>query len=349
MTRTTKQKIVSGVITFILVIGLHIFLLLANIPTRDFTEIYEKLDDTVWTQFLPKKIKEEKLEMKKKTPEKSVQPKVEAEKTVEATPAPVQREKFDPNEFAERLKLGRMQRTIQNPDDPTQKDLDTNPHIQAARRSQLNRTRFRLLEGSAGRLPALPKQTGAPANATIQAGQGKAVDKSRAQIQGKGTLPDVPQNLAANPSVPTLALKDFDRDKIEVSEIFKALIEWMKRHPVALPPVIKQFMTYRDGGLTSRVDFKISRRSFEMFLLCFEGNYEVRIALVEKNAVTYLIDQGFTKESQKLRAGTVSRLPGSSNIATLETQPLPIGHKKNKEFYDIFLSWWETVKHEVER
>lgn len=349
MTRTTKQKIVSGVITFILVIGLHIFLFIANIPARDFTKIYEKLDDTVWTQFLPKKVKQEKLEIEEKPLEKIEPPKVEAEETVEAPPAPVQREKFDSQAFAEKLKLGRMQRTIQNPDDPTQIELETNPRIQATQRSQVNRTKFRLLEGSAGFIPTLPKQTGTSAKSTIQAGLGKALDNRTEQIQGKGTLPEVPQDQSLNPSVPTLALKDFDRDKIEVSEIFKALIEWMKLHPVALPPVIKQFLEYRYGGLTSSVDFKINRRSFEMFLLCFEGNYEVRIALVEKNEVTYLIDQGFTKESQKLRAGTVSRLPGSSNIATLETQPLSIGHKKNKEFYDIFLSWWETVKHEVER
>ncbi|MFQ5633434.1 MAG: hypothetical protein ACE5I1_32100 [bacterium] len=348
MTVLAKQKTISTGITIFLVILLHTFLWFTSIPSKDFSKIYEKLDDKVWTQFLPRKITVERSDPEKPKAEKVEQPKETVENVVEVPPAPVKREKFDPAKFADRLELGLVRKPLQKQDDEMTTDAASSPFIQASQ-SQFNRTKFRLIEGGAGTIPTLPQKRGTPANTKIQAGQGQAVSDQNSQFKGNGKTPNIPQNLSPNPSTPGLQANDFDRNKIEVSEIFKALIEWVKRHPVALSPQLQQFLGYQDGGLTSKVQFKMNHRKFKMFLLCFEGNYEVRIALVEKSNVTYLVDQGFTKESQKLRAGTVTRILGSGSIATLETQPLPIGHVKNKQFYDIFLYWWEKVKHEVQK
>ncbi|MCA9740163.1 hypothetical protein KC734_01415 [candidate division KSB1 bacterium] len=349
MTATAKQKTLTGTITFMVIAGIHLFMFLANIPSRDFSKIYEKLDDKVWTQFLPQKIQPEEIEPEKIEPQKIEPPKERVETTPVLQPSPIQRERFDPEKLNTRLQLGRLQQTPTVSDAASKREQQASPAAPSRQRAAFSQTQFRLIDGSAGSLPALPSKTGSAASQAIQAGRGKSLQNSAPEFQGSGSTPEIPQEPSGQVATPELALGDFNRNKIEVSEIFRALIEWVRRHPAELSPVLKQFLGYREGGLTSKVQFSINRRHFELFLLCFEGNYEVRIALVEKSEIIYLIDQGFVKESQKLRAGTVTRLPASSEIATIETQPLPIGHAKNAEFYDLFLSWWESVKHEVEK
>jgi hypothetical protein len=84
-----------------------------------------------------------------------------------------------------------------------------------------------------------------------------------------------------------------------------------------------------------------------MFLLCIEASYEVRIVLVDGPEVTYLIDQGFRKRSNFLRAGSIDRLP-DNEILKFGTNLRPAESERAATFYQVFLSWWEQVKHEVE-
>ena len=299
MTASAKQKAVTGVITFVVIFGLHAFMFLASIPSKDFTKIYEKLDDKVWKQFLPKKITVEEVEPEKSEPVEVQQPEPKQVEQTELPATPVRRERFNPDKLNTRLKLGRITPTPNVTESQPKLEAQASPSVPSTRRAAFSQTQFKLLEGNAGALPTLPSKSGSSSSRSIEVGQGKALENSAPEFQGRGEAPEAPQKQSSQPSSPELALGDFDRNKIEVSEIFKALIEWVKRNPVELSPAMKQFLGYRDGGLTSKVQFKINRRNFDMFLLCFEGNYEVRIALVEKNEMIYLIDQGLTKESQK--------------------------------------------------
>jgi hypothetical protein len=106
-------------------------------------------------------------------------------------------------------------------------------------------------------------------------------------------------------------------------------------------------MGFQPGNLTSQVTFSIDNRRFEMFLLCVEATYEVRICLVEGNEVTYLIDQGFKKQSNYLRLGSLAWLP-TGEIHRFGSVLREASDQRTQDFYQIFLSWWETVKHEVE-
>ena len=127
---------------------------------------------------------------------------------------------------------------------------------------------------------------------------------------------------------------------------FKALVEWMKQNPAELPVAVKQRMqrgNWDEGLLSSRVAITIGDRSFDLLLMCKEDLYEVHIMLVESVAVTYLIDRSFRQQSTQLVTGTVS-LGGDQDIQVVSSRMRPASDQRNKEFYSIFLSWWETVK-----
>jgi hypothetical protein len=141
-------------------------------------------------------------------------------------------------------------------------------------------------------------------------------------------------------------LKNFSVDDRNFSPIYRALIEWMRRHPADLPEVVDRFMGFQAGNLTSRVDFNIGGRRYEMFLLCVESTYEVRVVLLEKDEVIYLIDEGFKKQSNYLRTGALTRQP-NKEILSFGSVMREASDRRTQDFYQIFLSWWDTVKAEV--
>jgi len=126
---------------------------------------------------------------------------------------------------------------------------------------------------------------------------------------------------------------------------FKALVEWMKNNPSELPVAVKQRMqrgNWDDGLLSSRVGISIGDRTFDLLLMCKEELYEVHIMLVESRAVTYLIDRSFRQQSTQLVTGTVS-LGLDKDIQVVSSRMQPASDDRNKEFYSIFLSWWEGI------
>jgi len=144
-------------------------------------------------------------------------------------------------------------------------------------------------------------------------------------------------------------LNSFSGDYQNFSPIYRALIEWMQRNRTDMPEVVDRFMGFQPGNLTASVTFTVNGRRFQMFLLCVEASYEVRVCLLEGDVVTYLIDQGFKKQSNYLRVGTSARLPGSNTIHRFGSELREASSTRTQEFYQVFLSWWETVRHEVER
>lgn len=141
-------------------------------------------------------------------------------------------------------------------------------------------------------------------------------------------------------------LNDFGDNFRNFTPIYRALLEWMRRHPVDLPEVVDRFMGFQPGNLTSRVLFNIEGRRFEMLLLCVEATYEVRVVLVEGDDVTYLIDEGFKKQSNYLRLGSLTRHP-EGEIMRFGSVMRAASDRRTQGFYQIFLSWWDTVKDEV--
>ncbi len=144
-------------------------------------------------------------------------------------------------------------------------------------------------------------------------------------------------------NVPLLDTKAIGNEFENLAPIYKKLIEWMKRNPAELPSVVKTFMGFEAQDLTSRGRFTAGNREFELFLICQEQQYEIRICLVENTTATLLIDKGFKKQSNYFRIGTVSR-DEKRGIFSFETSQESPADYRTREFYRVFLSWWEQVK-----
>ncbi len=141
-------------------------------------------------------------------------------------------------------------------------------------------------------------------------------------------------------------LNDFGNDYRNFTPIYRGLVEWARRHPADLPEVVDRFMGFQPGNLTSRAIFNIGGRRFEMLLVCAESTYEVRVVLIEGDEVTYLIDEGFKKQSNYLRVGALMRQT-DGKITSFSSMLREASDRRTQEFYQIFLSWWDTVKDEV--
>jgi len=133
--------------------------------------------------------------------------------------------------------------------------------------------------------------------------------------------------------------------KPDISVIIDQLMLWMRKHPYEFDKVLKSFMMYEKGDLTSKVVFKYKDRLFELCLLYKEKTKEIRICLIEGEQSTMLIDSGFKKQSNYLRTGNISRMEDNT-IFSFSTSQYPASEKKTSEFYQFFLSWWEQAKKE---
>jgi hypothetical protein len=148
--------------------------------------------------------------------------------------------------------------------------------------------------------------------------------------------------LSPEVNVPIKKASELGDDYSNLSPIYRKLIEWMKKNPSQLTPVIKRFMGFRNGNLTSQTQITLSGRFFEIFLVCHEIQYEVRICIVEAGKSTLLIDKGFRRQSNYFRIGNASR-DHSGRIFSFGTSQESPSDERTDEFYRIFLTWWEQV------
>ncbi|RMF69062.1 MAG: hypothetical protein D6743_02515, partial [Calditrichaeota bacterium] len=198
------------------------------------------------------------------------------------------------------------------------------------------------------RLPNPGRRGGGEKSAPLLvANSGAAVEPERGPAYAAGGsllgAPEAKDASGGSVQVQMVQMSDLGGDFADLSPIYRELIEWMKRHRSALPPVVGRFMESAPGDLTAVVDFEIDGRKFQMFLLVKEALYEVRVCLIENNESTYLIDRGFKENSRYLRVGSVNRTP-TGKILSFGTVRKAASNHRTVAFYQIFLSWWESAR-----
>jgi hypothetical protein len=185
-----------------------------------------------------------------------------------------------------------------------------------------------------------PSLTTLEAHSNISAGRVSAgptnADLDASLIEGK--TQSIPNSVT---QVTFFPMPDDIQTKMPV--IFVKISQWMRENPVPLPNAFKKFMGYEPKHLTSKVAFQIGERQFEIYLLCIESTYEIKICLIEGNRTTLLIDEGFKHESHFLRTGKVFRTSKTGEILSFGTKQEEASKKDTREFYQIFLSWWRTT------
>ena len=140
-------------------------------------------------------------------------------------------------------------------------------------------------------------------------------------------------------------LEEFGEDYEDIETLFFPLAEWMKRNPAHLPSAVRRLMgdgRWDDSFLTSRTSFRIGDRVYELLLMSKEELKEVHIFLVQDRTAIYLIDRGFQKDSNFLRVGQVGFR--NNEIAEIDSEMRDAGRQYTEQFYQIFLSWWNSVE-----
>lgn len=166
---------------------------------------------------------------------------------------------------------------------------------------------------------------------------------------GTGSLlsgPEVRDGNSEGLEVGLKNLSEFGDGYSDMDPILPDLIRWMKENPSELPQSVKSRMTdnrWDPNYLTSRVPFIINDREFDLLLMVKEADLEVHIFMVEnKDGATYLIDDGFQRQSNSLVVGNVGYR--NNDIVEVDSRMRPAGSQQSDEFYQIFLSWWDTVE-----
>lgn len=342
--RSNTDKIVASFVTTFFLIALYFFLGAAGLPDVKLkTETYDEIN---WTRFKPKP----KTIVDKPKVAPQPQPlKIERPPQPQPKPAPVA--KVDLSS----LKNSTLE-TLTSPRDHLQQNKISKPGPASKQEVKIDLKNSSVLSGSKSLFGdsttklQLPNQRGNRGgrdhSTALTVGASTALGESEKNNYGGGPNLNAPAGKNVQGDAPLIALKDladFGSGYSDLSPIYHELIEWMKRNPAPFPQVVKRFMEYSPGDLTSIVSFQIGGRSFQMFLLCKENLFEVRICLLEGSESTYLIDRGFKEKSSFLRVGGVN-VDDRGGILSFETVREAASNSRTQQFYQIFLSWWESVK-----
>ncbi len=135
------------------------------------------------------------------------------------------------------------------------------------------------------------------------------------------------------------------RTSIDFSKLFGELTDWMANNEVELPLVLKQYMRYNSGDLTSKVTIEASPVSYDLFLLANKESQDIGLLLVSRDEASNAIllrDTGFRKKSFTLHEGTIGRDDVTSEVLSFSMSEENPTQEETDRFYSIILAWWEN-------
>ena len=160
--------------------------------------------------------------------------------------------------------------------------------------------------------------------------------------------PDVTVSTAAERAEPTggsdVVISEYEPESFDGTEADR-LATWMRGNPAPLPVGVRVHTNFEPTFLTASVPFISDGQRWELYLMFNETLRELHIVLVEGDRSVYMIDRGFQEQSRSLREGTVRRSGGQ--IVAVDSRASSASGDRATEFYNVFLSWWETAKTDV--
>lgn len=162
-----------------------------------------------------------------------------------------------------------------------------------------------------------------------------------------GAGPDVTVETAADRARPTgeeVEIGEFEAESFDGSEA-DLLALWLRQNPSELPIGVRVHVNFQPSFLTAAVPFTSDGRQWDLYLMFNETLSELHIVLVEGDRSVYLIDRGFQEQSRSLREGTVRRSGGE--IIAIDSRTGAASSDRAQEFYNVFLSWWESARNDV--
>jgi hypothetical protein len=145
-----------------------------------------------------------------------------------------------------------------------------------------------------------------------------------------------------------VAVKNFGEADLKnnLREVFRQLAQWMKNNPYEFTAILKSYMRFKPGDLTSKAVIDAGGITYEVFMLCNEASEDFGLLLTttgDSASATLLRDTGFRQQSFSLSKGLAGRDEEQkvNSIFMLDAQPTK---QETNQFYSIFLSWWEVNK-----
>lgn len=355
------KRYYSAAITALVCILVYISLYIARVTDPDSTQIQmSEMTELNITQFEPE-VEEPDLEAEDEIEEEEPAEQEEAPEEAEAeTPAPERVDMEDMLPEGVEVDLSISEAEQQTTPDDTEADTDvaddSDPSSLRMDETEIERSGISSLEGD--ELTSPTEQRESPDGDLGDDGSGLGVDEGgglsdedRGITNGAdgGSLLDgaqVREGQDEGQEVGVQDLEDFGDDYSDVDPIIHDLIEWMKENPADLPSPVRRVMEdgrWDDSYLTSRVPFHTDDEQFDLFLMVKEDILEVHIFLVENHQdATYLIDRGFQQQSSYLRVGNVGY--DEEDLAEIDSRMRQARTDDTQEFYQVFLSWWNSVE-----
>ncbi|MDH5234344.1 MAG: hypothetical protein OEW77_05240 [Gemmatimonadota bacterium] len=125
------------------------------------------------------------------------------------------------------------------------------------------------------------------------------------------------------------------------------LADWLRAHAGELPVGVRVHLRQQPSNLTAVVPIVSGGRSLELYLMYNPSLRELHVVLVEGDRSVYLVDRGLQEQSRSLREGTVRRIDGE--IVAVNSVAAAAGSDRAREFYSIFLSWWDVARSDAGR
>jgi len=160
-------------------------------------------------------------------------------------------------------------------------------------------------------------------------------------IQGRASMADI---MIAE----LIDIGDFVNDAGAMNTVYESLSVWMEENPKEIPQSVNRIFTDGDRSgnyQTTTANFAIDNRVFDLIIMNKTETNEIHVLLVEGTDATYLIDKNFSMQSNFLRRGSVTRR--DNRIVEFGSSLRPANDQQTNEFYQIFLSWWNSVREDA--
>ena len=147
-------------------------------------------------------------------------------------------------------------------------------------------------------------------------------------------------------TAPDVVIREYEPERFNTVAVDR-LATWLRANPRELPVGVRVHLNHQPSFLTAAVPFVAGGRTLELYLMYNPSLRELHVVLVDGQRSAYLVDRGFQAQSRSLREGTVRRLNGE--IVAVNSQAAAAGSDRAREFYNIFLSWWDVARTNVGR
>jgi hypothetical protein len=128
-------------------------------------------------------------------------------------------------------------------------------------------------------------------------------------------------------------------------DFINPIIRWMEANPATFPDVLKAFLDFAPGNLTSKTKVKFNNKTYFIYFLCKKALPQLSICVVdfETEEVVLIKDAGLMKETGYLMEGRFYATTDGKDFGMFTSEQKKASGEKADKFSDIFWNWFATV------